>query len=50
MILNGECGKFNPDIIECLKNCHMELKDILDKMAFENKVNIEISHNMRGKK
>ena len=49
MILNGECGKFNPDIIECLKNCHMELKDILDKMAFENKVNIEIPQYERKK-
>ena len=49
MILNGECGKFNPDIIECLKNCHMELKDILDKMAFENKVNLEIPQYERKK-
>lgn len=49
MILNGECGKFNPDIIECLKNCHMELKDILDKMAEENKVNIEIPQYERKK-
>lgn len=26
MILNGECGQFNPDIIECFKECFEEFK------------------------
>ncbi|MCR5763715.1 MAG: HD domain-containing protein [Treponema sp.] len=33
MILNGECGAFNPDLIECLKNC----ADDIYKRIYENK-------------
>lgn len=43
MLLNGECGQFNPDIMEALKSCKDKLKEIvksttMNKMTSEERV------------
>lgn len=37
MILNGECGSFNPLLLECLSNADNKLKKISDNNDFYNK-------------
>lgn len=37
MILNGECGAFNPLVLECLKSMSAELKDELKEKSFSRK-------------
>ena len=40
MILNGECGNFNPDLLECLKILSPELKNGLDE-EYLSKIELE---------
>ena len=42
MILNGECGAFNPLLLECLKDCAEQLKKELDELSFNNSTDKEI--------
>ena len=35
MIINGECGSFNPLLLECFKGCDKELEEKLKEVSFE---------------
>ena len=37
MILNGECGTFNPILLECLKNIHEIVRHEYEKEASKSK-------------
>lgn len=42
MIVNGECGAFNPILIECLKSCADALKTELNELSLSNAAELEI--------
>ena len=46
MILNGECGAFNPLLLECFKDCHKELEQKLKEVSFDDTVEDEITNSL----
>lgn len=46
MILNGECGAFNPMLLECLKDVAEELKTQLNVMSLGNAADREIQNTV----
>ncbi|MFQ7049966.1 MAG: diguanylate cyclase domain-containing protein [Agathobacter rectalis] len=51
MILNGECGAFNPVLLECLTDIHDHLKEVVDSDFVENfdaEDNIELAGSHRS--
>ena len=42
MIMRGECGAFNPLLIECLKSCADTLKTELNELSLANSAELEI--------
>ena len=42
MILQGECGVFNPLLLECLKESELDLEKALKKDFFENRVQSDV--------
>ena len=42
MIINGECGKFNPDLIECLKNVEADFQQILKNQNYTKLKNYKL--------
>lgn len=51
MILNGECGAFNPVLLECLTDIQDHLKEVVDSDFVENfdaEDNIELAGSHRS--
>ena len=46
MILNGECGAFNPLLLKCFKDCHKELERRVKEVSFDDTVEDEITNSL----
>ena len=46
MILNGECGAFNPLLLDCFKECHKELEKKIKEVSFDDTVEDEINKSL----
>ncbi|MDE6442538.1 MAG: response regulator, partial [Clostridia bacterium] len=49
MILNGECGTFNPELLECLREVADKLKEELNLLSIGNAADKEIQSNVAQK-
>lgn len=46
MILNGDCGAFNPLLLECFKDCNRELEEKIKQVSFDDTVENDINKSM----
>ena len=46
MILAGECGAFNPLLLECFKECNKELERRVREVSFDDTVEDEITNSL----
>ena len=46
MILAGECGTFNPLLLECFKDCNKELERRVQEVSFDDTVEDDITNSL----
>ena len=46
MILNGECGAFNPLLLKCFKECNKELERRLKEVSFDDTVEDDLTDTL----
>ncbi|MDE7439700.1 MAG: diguanylate cyclase [Clostridia bacterium] len=46
MILKGECGAFNPLLLDCFKSCHKELERKLKQVSFDDAAENDINNTL----
>ncbi len=46
MIMNGACGAFNPELLDCFKDCNKELEKKVKQVSFDDTVENDIQKSL----